>query len=122
FNLLFSHSAMELIISSTISPFYFNNTAPPEISTLSLHDALPIYVRLAGMAPWTDTALLAEKGIPGVVFGPSGRGLHGREEYVERSEEHTSELQSRFDIVCRLLLEKKNNRQTFLYIIITTIM
>ncbi|OLE87290.1 MAG: hypothetical protein AUG07_01240 [Acidobacteria bacterium 13_1_20CM_2_60_10] len=33
-------------------------------------------VRLAGMAPWTDTALLAEKGIPGVVFGPSGRGLH----------------------------------------------
>ena len=40
-------------------------------------------VRLAGMAPWTDTALLAEKGIPGVVFGPSGRGLHGREEYVE---------------------------------------
>ena len=40
-------------------------------------------VRLAGMAPWTDTALLAEAGIPGVVFGPAGRGLHGREEYVE---------------------------------------
>lgn len=40
-------------------------------------------VRFAGMAPWTDTALLAAAGIPGVVFGPSGRGLHGREEYVE---------------------------------------
>ena len=40
-------------------------------------------VRLAGMAPWTDTALLAQAGIPGVVFGPAGRGLHGREEYVE---------------------------------------
>jgi len=40
-------------------------------------------VHLAGMAPWTDTALLAEAGIPGVVFGPAGRGLHGREEYVE---------------------------------------
>lgn len=40
-------------------------------------------VRLAGMAPWTDTALLAEAGIPGVVFGPAGHGPHGREEYVE---------------------------------------
>ncbi len=40
-------------------------------------------VCLAGMAPWTDTALLAAAGIPGVVFGPAGRGLHGREEYVE---------------------------------------
>lgn len=40
-------------------------------------------VELAGMAAWTDTALLAEAGIPGVVFGPRGRGLHGAEEYVE---------------------------------------
>jgi acetylornithine deacetylase len=38
---------------------------------------------LAGMAAWTDSALLAEVGIPGVVFGPCGRGLHGKEEYVE---------------------------------------
>jgi len=38
---------------------------------------------LAGMAAWTDTALLSAAGIPGVVFGPSGRGLHGKEEYVE---------------------------------------
>ena len=36
-----------------------------------------------GMAAWTDTALLAEAGIPGIVFGPRGRGLHGKEEYVE---------------------------------------
>jgi acetylornithine deacetylase len=36
-----------------------------------------------GMAAWTDTALLADAGIPGIVFGPSGRGLHGKEEYVE---------------------------------------
>lgn len=40
-------------------------------------------VQLAGMAAWTDTALLAQAGIPGVVFGPTGRGLHGREEFVE---------------------------------------
>ncbi|HKD63216.1 MAG TPA: ArgE/DapE family deacylase [Candidatus Acidoferrales bacterium] len=39
--------------------------------------------QFAGMAAWTDTALLAEAGIPGIVFGPSGRGLHGKEEYVE---------------------------------------
>ncbi len=38
---------------------------------------------LVGMAAWTDTALLAAAGVPGVVFGPSGRGLHGKEEYVE---------------------------------------
>lgn len=38
---------------------------------------------LGGMAAWTDTALLGAAGIPGVVFGPSGRGLHGAEEYVE---------------------------------------
>jgi acetylornithine deacetylase len=38
---------------------------------------------LAGMAAWTDTALLGEAGIPGVVFGPTGRGLHGKEEHVE---------------------------------------
>jgi acetylornithine deacetylase len=40
---------------------------------------------LAGMSAWTDTALLAAAGIPGVVFGPSGHGLHGAEEYVELS-------------------------------------
>jgi acetylornithine deacetylase/succinyl-diaminopimelate desuccinylase-like protein len=39
--------------------------------------------QLVGMAAWTDTALLAEAGIPGIVFGPSGRGPHGKEEYVE---------------------------------------
>lgn len=38
---------------------------------------------ITGMAAWTDTALLAEAGIPGVVFGPSGRGLHGADEHVE---------------------------------------
>jgi acetylornithine deacetylase len=40
-------------------------------------------VELTGMAAWTDTALLSAAGIPGVVFGPRGRGLHGADEYVE---------------------------------------
>jgi acetylornithine deacetylase len=39
--------------------------------------------QLVGMAAWTDTSLLADAGTPGIVFGPSGRGLHGKEEYVE---------------------------------------
>jgi acetylornithine deacetylase len=43
---------------------------------------------LASMSAWTDTALLAAAGIPGIVFGPSGRGLHGAEEYVEIESVH----------------------------------
>jgi acetylornithine deacetylase len=51
--------------------------------TKTLGSAATAENELAGMAAWTDTALLAAAGIPGVVFGPRGRGLHGREEYVE---------------------------------------
>src|SRR3989442_12068553 len=77
--------------------FFFNDTATTEIYTLSLHDALPIYNR----APCRR--------------GPGGRHVHrtvarraGRDRRHDyRSEEHTSELQSRPHLVCRLLLEKK---------------
>src|SRR5574340_404436 len=69
--------------------FFFNDTATTEIYTLSLHDALPISQRRDGPR---------EGGIP---FGEIGH------EEVARSEEHTSELQSPKDLVCRLLLEKK---------------
>src|SRR6266513_6559455 len=69
--------------------FFFNDTATTEIYTLSLHDALPILGALIrGSAP--------------VLHRPAA----ATEAHL-RSEEHTSELQSRFDIVCRLLLEKK---------------
>src|SRR5438067_7474023 len=75
--------------------FFFNDTTTTEIYTLSLHDALPI----SGPYPPRH---------------PEGQGDHiqgdrpiGRASV--RSEEHTSELQSRFDLVCRLLLEKKKN-------------
>src|SRR5207249_7079353 len=73
--------------------FFFNDTAPTEIYTLSLHDALPIYQgdRIGlSLICW----FLYQRGEP-----------YWREGV--RSEEHTSELQSRFDLVCRLLLEKK---------------
>src|SRR6266704_7048037 len=68
--------------------FFFNDTATTEIYTLSLHDALPISA---------DRRRGARDRRAGAV----------RTWVVGRSEEHTSELQSRFDIVCRLLLEKK---------------
>src|SRR6266849_11135927 len=71
--------------------FFFNETATTEIYTLSLHDALPIFQWLR----------------------PSRRGHSRRPKAMlrrVRSEEHTSELQSRVDLVCRLLLEKKKNQ------------
>src|SRR3712207_8978525 len=89
--------------------FFFNDTATTEIYTLSLHDALPIYA-----------ARRAEDGLQRVRVALGledlGLALALRAEDVGllvRSEEHTSELQSRQYLVCRLLLEKKK-RQSFL--------
>src|SRR5216683_8038115 len=75
--------------------FFFNDTATTEIYTLSLHDALPISIR-AWSRPRSSTV----------------RTRCGRQCAGPRSEEHTSELQSRSDLVCRLLLEKKKKRYT----------
>src|SRR5476651_1499521 len=75
--------------------FIFNDTATTEIYTLSLHDALPICYT----ASVSFDQRLAEHDIRGSL-------AHAR----MRSEEHTSELQSRQSLVCRLLLEKKNSR------------
>src|SRR5438874_12890540 len=72
--------------------FFFNDTATTEIYTLSLHDALPI--------SWKIRARLYDA-IPSGVDA----ALHD-----DRSEEHTTELQSRRDLVCRLLLEKKKKK------------
>src|SRR5207249_12047945 len=77
--------------------FFFNDAAAPAIYTLSLHDALPIF----------DPNDPLNEVITDIKLAP--RNAHGMVEYnMDRSEEHTSELQSRFDLVCRLLLEKKN--------------
>src|SRR5438132_13233043 len=75
--------------------FFFNDTATTEIYTLSLHDALPIYLDF--------TALDAEI--------PYGLRHRHRDHLRARSEEHTSELQSHSDLVCRLLLEKKKKKK-----------
>src|ERR1039457_7697333 len=75
---------------SVLSFFFFNDTATTEIYTLSLHDALPICLRQK-----TD--------------GNPCPGKH--HVWQRRSEEHTSELQSPCNLVCRLLLEKKKHKQ-----------
>src|SRR3712207_8603422 len=101
--------------------FFFNDTATTEIYTLSLHDALPI---LAGEGdPGDRHADQMVRQLPrharvGKVMGRSGAAAPGdahdlhrlveQDDETARSEEHTSELQSRQYLVCRLLLEKKN--------------
>src|SRR5438067_10071013 len=93
--------------------FFFNDTATTEIYTLSLHDALPIYLGRGlgldlGLGRKRRSAKLSDQA------GPADRAVRGRRsdrcDRPPRSEEHTSELQSRFDLVCRLLLEKKKKQ------------
>src|SRR5256885_13190447 len=87
--------------------FIFNDTATTEIYTLSLHDALPISSREAECGvPKRRRARRA----PGPAPRRDGRGRPRTAGREARSEEHTSELQSPCNLVCRLLLEKKKNR------------
>src|SRR5437867_11547988 len=88
--------------------FFFADTATTEIYTLSLHDALPISPSCAGLAPvrWSRC------GVASTICRCRSRSLSGSATSASRasaprSEEHTSELQSPYDLVCRLLLEKK---------------
>src|SRR3712207_7230619 len=95
--------------------FFFNDTATTEIYTLSLHDALPIYRQDPGEEIAEERALDLAR-VADVVFlklvrelGVDARRHEGALAVLRlpRSEEHTSELQSRQYLVCRLLLEKK---------------
>src|SRR2546430_15936439 len=79
--------------------FFFNDTATTEIYTLSLHDALPIFpIR------FVEGMLLS--GLIPVAMSMVGDTIP----FEKRSEEHTSELQSQSNLVCRLLLEKKTRQ------------
>src|SRR5438067_9686744 len=88
--------------------FFFNAPATTEIYTLSLHDALPI----SGMDGLEVCRRVRER--KKMVYVIMLTSLGAKESIVEglRSEEHTSELQSRFDLVCRLLLEKKKHNNS----------
>src|SRR3712207_7722813 len=87
---------------------FFNDTATTEIYTLSLHDTLPIYPRGRAGSPGRDSERARiYRGDPAALPSPSGCPERPPK---PRSEEHTSELQSRQYLVCRLLLEKKRPR------------
>src|SRR5690348_17676729 len=105
--------------------FFFNHTAPTEIYTLSLHDALPILRRSSGgrfKVIRKPKPMVTAETPRGSMNTPSktatmrrATGWEGRRETTyatRRSEEHTSELQSPVHLVCRLLLEKKNTQQS----------
>src|SRR6185369_17884060 len=94
----FIHITLVFLITFSIDPilhtsytffFFFNDTATTEIYTLSLHDALPIFAARGRSRNWPGCATCS---------------------CATRSEEHTSELQSHLNLVCRLLLEKKKKK------------
>src|SRR2546427_10970579 len=85
--------------------FFFNDTATTEIYTLSLHDALPILVLVISQPQGRPLILSAATSAPVSTPMTPGAALA-----ASRSEEHTSELQSQSNLVCRLLLEKKKTR------------
>src|SRR2546426_10754710 len=93
------YSSMSYLTISNFNFFFFNDTATTEIYTLSLHDALPIWRQKPDVS-----------GIDGVSVTGAGsfeNPFFGSSDFQNRSEEHTSELQSPCNLVCRLLLEKK---------------
>src|ERR1022692_3421742 len=96
-------SGAEILPVTALLFFFFNETATTEISTLPLHDALPI-------CGWRARLFL---GLRRLILGE----LAGRGQFPEnRSEEHTSELQSPCNLVCRLLLEKKKTKDNSLHL------
>src|SRR5699024_12300550 len=114
-----------LLLCLAVVFFFFHDSAPTVIYTLSLHDALPISEALAvgekfGLQQQTlldiVEASTGQSWNSSNVAGPHivERQYGDLPRWTSRSEEHTSELQSRFDLVCRLLLEKKkkNNMRT----------
>src|SRR5690349_23704422 len=100
-NAAIHHTSIHLYPFRSSLDFFSNDTATTEIYTLSLHDALPIFMRADNQGEGGSLASVALV---------KDSAMHARAKWffvLLRSEEHTSELQSRRDLVCRLLLEKK---------------
>src|SRR2546430_11469043 len=92
--------------------FFFNDTATTEIYTLSLHDALPISRK---RSPISSTAKANSSSITLCSVRSGKKPARAAPSTWTRSEEHTSELQSQSNLVCRLLLEKKKHTENSLY-------
>src|SRR5947199_5208501 len=93
-------------------PFFLPQTSPPDIYTLSLHDALPIYSLRRPHGRYFRRLVTGRAS--GTMWLPPGACCRAR--WQPRSEEHTSELQSLRHLVCRLLLEKKKMTPTAILI------
>src|SRR5699024_11810975 len=109
-----SYYALHLVHCSPFS--LLHHTPPTNIYSLSLHDALPISRgNQTGNADWlaVDVVDLAAWHLVGIIGLRDNQVREETEVFrgTLRSEEHTSELQSRFDLVCRLLLEKKKKEK-----------
>src|SRR2546425_6667546 len=98
------HATVRRRTSCNVLFFFFNDTATTEIYTLSLHDALPISTSSGNLGKWKPRRPSTSSSTG---WSPVRSPL---DEISERSEEHTSELQSLAYLVCRLLLEKKKAR------------
>src|SRR5260221_7966680 len=125
FSNFFNFSSLDNLSLPSYFFFFFNDTATTEIYTLSLHDALPICgggsphqrlvpfysdYRHAGLKPLSPV-VSTDAGY--TTLAVNGRCLHLLAFQGPRSEEHTSELQSHSDLVCRLLLEKKKKKNKY---------
>src|SRR5690349_24645399 len=107
---MFCDSVIQLITSDTYvnSFFSFSGSAPSEIYTLSLHDALPIFNRSLAYVLVAGVAIVAGASLARPLERAALGFLAVAVVVALDRKEHTSELQSRRDLVCRLLLEKKN--------------
>src|SRR5439155_25764589 len=108
----FSYTFSMLVSVDSSHIFFFSDPATPKNSTLSLHDALPISynVNVQRELAGSWAAMVGYAGSRGydLVNAIEGNPARAGVPHHGRSEEHTSELQSRGHLVCRLLLEKKN--------------
>src|SRR5438445_9018017 len=106
-----------MLLSNFYFTCFFSVSAPSEIYTLSLHDALPIFAEFLAAVSSCETeasaALAAVERAAEALEAEVAAIICGGE--VVRSEEHTSELQSRQYLVCRLLLEKKKYKKKMKY-------
>src|SRR5690606_41773719 len=99
--------------------FFMDDSESTECYTLSLHDALPILAAPKRFGGMPDVPTLVEQGVQVIaapwigILAPTGTPQEALDTFADavRSEEHTSELQSRENLVCRLLLEKKKKQK-----------
>src|SRR2546422_5751363 len=105
--MLYTHSFLSMALTRSSFLFFFNDTATTEIYTLSLHDALPIFPGAVPTINFLSGGQTSEQ-------STAHLNLMNQMGHLpwNRSEEHTSELQSRLHLVCRLLLEKKKQIAT----------